>query len=158
MPRSQDNLISAELSPEKAQDLIARLRAIQAELPFLISLTKEERKRLAKPSDEAFTASASVVQIAQSFPDHFPPSILDAAELHRDHELAQQLADVHDAARALARGLEDTLLAARSDTYRVALQGYAIIKTIENKLPGVAALIQGLRQTLDRRARRPQAA
>ena len=153
MAKTDDNYISADLTEEQANALIAEILKIQAKMPFLISFTKQQRKSITKPSEEAFAACGAMAQIGETFPDHFPKAVLDVAELRRDYTLGKNLKPVLDAVNGLSRSIQDTLMAARSDSYRVSLQGYGLVKMIESKLPGVAALIAGMRKIFERPSR-----
>ncbi len=60
--------ITASLSPEDIQEIKAALQTIQKNLPFLITLSTEERRRLVKMGDKSLAFVSNSVTAAQSNP------------------------------------------------------------------------------------------
>ena len=79
--------ITGSLSPEDMQQIKAALQTIQKKLPFLITLSTEERRRLFKMGDKSLAFVNNSITAAQSNPDILPASF-DIQEFVRDYQLA----------------------------------------------------------------------
>lgn len=152
-----ENAVSASIEAEKAQELLGRIEALRAELPFLISLDSDDKASLLKPGARGLEGAAAVAELAEQNPAFFPASLMDAAELRADLELGRQLGPMARALRSLADALDDTVLAANSDAYRAALKGYALAKLAAKSLPGMDAKLEPLAEIFDRRRRKKSA-
>jgi hypothetical protein len=64
--------IKAKLSNTEKQEVISLIRAIEQKLPFLINLTLEERKHLAKISNRRLPFAQKVIDAAKQNPDLIP--------------------------------------------------------------------------------------
>lgn len=154
MPHDINNYVSAELSVKKQQELLSQLQNIRQALSFLVLFSPEERRSLAKPSDEALETSSQILQLIEQNPKHFPKELVDREELLRDLALIEMLIPLRDAAEQLAQALDDTLLAARSDSYRALLKAYSLAQLLQHELPGVAASIDPLKTVLEKSGRK----
>src|SRR5687768_10749001 len=77
------NKIDVTLTAEQVAAIIAALDTLDTALPFIVSLTPEERQRLFRMGtrSEGFVRDALVA--AQQYPEHMPPS-LEIAEMQKD--------------------------------------------------------------------------
>jgi hypothetical protein len=100
---------------------------IRQKLPFLIDLTIEERKRLAKMGDKSEAFVRKALEAVQSNPDALPRSF-DAAEFARDGALWDAFSPIASQVAQLAEMVDDTLVALSADLYDEALTAYGMLK------------------------------
>jgi hypothetical protein len=135
--------ITASLSPEDMQQIKAALQTIQKKLPFLITLSTEERRRLFKMGDKSLAFVNNSITAAQSNPDILPASF-DIQEFVRDYQLAATLTELLIALRQLSEQVDDTLLAVGSEAMSSSLTVYDYVKTAAKKTPGFKSLAEQL--------------
>jgi hypothetical protein len=135
--------ITASLSPEDMQQIKAALQTIQKKLPFLITLSTEERRRLFKMGDKSLAFVNNSITAAQSNPDILPASF-DIQEFVRDYQLAATLTELLIALRQLSEQVDDTLLAVGSEAMSSSLTVYDYVKTAAKKTPGLKSLAEQL--------------
>lgn len=85
--------VSATLSDADIQEIKAALQTIEQKLPFLITLTADERRKLFKMGDKSLAFVSNSLTAAQSNPDILPPSF-DLDEFRRDYQLITALTDI----------------------------------------------------------------
>jgi hypothetical protein len=135
--------ITGSLSPEDMQQIKAALQTIQKKLPFLITLSTEERRRLFKMGDKSLAFVNNSLTAAQSNPDILPASF-DIQEFVRDYQLAATLTELLIALRQLSEQVDDTLLAVGSEAMSSSLTVYDYVKTAAKKTPGLKRLAEQL--------------
>ncbi|WP_017318055.1 hypothetical protein [Mastigocladopsis repens] len=135
--------ITASLSPEDMQQIKAALQTIQKKLPFLITLSTEERRRLFKMGDKSLAFVNNSLTAAQSNPDILPASF-NLEEFVRDYQLAATLTELLIALRQLSEQVDDTLLAVGSEAMSSSLTVYGYVKTAAKKTPGLKRLAEQL--------------
>ena len=135
--------ITGSLSPEDMQQIKAALQTIQKKLPFLITLSTEERRRLFKMGDKSLAFVNNSITAAQSNADILPASF-DIQEFVRDYQLAATLTELLIALRQLSEQVDDTLLAVGSEAMSSSLTVYDYVKTAAKKTPGLKSLAEQL--------------
>jgi hypothetical protein len=135
--------ITGSLSPEDMQQIKAALQTIQKKLPFLITLSTEERRKLFKMGDKSLAFVNNSITAAQSNPDILPASF-DLQEFVRDYQLAATLTELLIALRQLSEQVDDTLLAVGSEAMSSSLTVYDYVKTAAKKTPGLKRLAEQL--------------
>ena len=135
--------IPGSLSPQDIQEIKAALQTIQKKLPFLITLSNEERRRLLKMGDKSLAFVNNSVTAAQSNREILPASF-DVEELVRDYQLASALTEVLTSIRQLTEQVDDTLLAVGSDAMTSSLTVYDYVKTAAKKTPGLKTVAEQL--------------
>ena len=135
--------ITGSLSPEDMQQIKAALQTIQKKLPFLITLSTEERRKLFKMGDKSLAFVNNSITAAQSNPDILPASF-DLQEFVRDYQLAATLTELLIALRQLSEQVDDTLLAVGSEAMSSSLTVYDYVKTAAKKTPGLKSLAEQL--------------
>ncbi len=148
------NLVSAELAPEVLAEVMELIRQIEARLPFLIALTKDNRTSLTWPGANGLEASASLAEAVAARPGLFPAEAVDVAEMKRDLALVKALTPIRDALSGLWQRIDDTVAAAGSDGYRAALRAYALAQVLMQLAPGLEAETAPFAAHLDRPSRR----
>ncbi|MFQ4142551.1 hypothetical protein [Chlorogloeopsis sp. ULAP02] len=135
--------ITAKLSPEDIQEIKAALQTIQKKLPFLITLSTEERRKRVKMGDKSLAFVNNSITAAQSNPDILPASF-DIEEFVRDYQLAATLTELLISMRQLTEQVDDTLLAVGSEAMSSSLTVYDYVKTAAKKTPGLKTLAEQL--------------
>ena len=124
---ASQNLVSGVLTDETLNTALAGIQSLTESLDFLISLSPDERKRLAKLRAEHVNFVTEMRDVCAQNPG-FLPRQFDLEEFDRDVALSSQLGQVETAMETLARQLEDTLIAVRSDMYSGALEAYGYLQ------------------------------
>ncbi len=135
--------VNASISPEDIQEIKAALQTVQKKLPFLITLTTEERRKLVKMGDKSLAFVNNSVVAAQSNRDILPPSFA-VEELVRDYQLTTTLTEILTSMRQLTEQVDDTLLAVGSDAMSSSLTVYDYVKTAAKKTPGLKTIAEQL--------------
>lgn len=119
--------IKGELLPEQQKAVFQALDEIQAQMPFLIDLTMEDRRNLPKMGDKSRTFVDQGLVLATQNQDILPRNF-DLDEYRSDVALVRQMEQVVFKLRQLTRRAEDTFIAAGSDAYTQTLVVYQSAK------------------------------
>ncbi|MFN6485232.1 MULTISPECIES: hypothetical protein [unclassified Nostoc] len=135
--------ITASLSPADVQEIKAAFATIQAKMPFLVTLSAEERRNLFKMGDKRLAFVNTSLIAAQSNKEILPASF-DVDEFVRDYQLATTLTEVLIGLRQLTEQVDDTLMAVGSEAMGSSLTVYDYVKTAAKKTPGLKSLAEQL--------------
>jgi hypothetical protein len=135
--------VNASISSQDMQEIKAALQTVQKKLPFLITLSLDERRKLFKMGDKSLAFVNNSVAAAQSNRDILPASF-DVEELVRDYQLATTLTELLTSMRQLTEQVDDTLLAVGSDAMTSSLTVYDYVKTAAKKTPGLKTIAEQL--------------
>ncbi|MEH2262625.1 hypothetical protein [Nostoc sp.] len=135
--------ITASLSPADVQEIKAAFATIQAKMPFLVTLSAEERRNLFKMGDKRLAFVNNSLIAAQSNKEILPASF-DVDEFVRDYQLAATLTEVLIGLRQLTEQVDDTLMAVGSEAMGSSLTVYDYVKTAAKKTPGLKSLAEQL--------------
>lgn len=135
--------IAAALSPQDIQEIKAALQTVQKKLPFLITLSTEERRKLVKMGDKSLAFVNNSVTAAQSNREILPATF-DVEELVRDYQLATALTELLISVQQLAEQVDDTLMAVGSEAMTSSLTVYDYVKTASKKTPGLKTVAEQL--------------
>ncbi|BAY13148.1 hypothetical protein [Calothrix sp. NIES-2098] len=150
--------ITATVSPEDIQEIKAALQTIQKKLPFLVTLSAEERQKLVKMGDKSLAFVNNSVTAAQSNREILPASF-NVEEFVQDYQLATTLTELLTSMRQLTEQVDDTLLAVGSEAMSSSLTVYDYVKTAAKKTPGLKTLAEQLGERFKAlRAKSPKAA
>jgi hypothetical protein len=119
------NRVSAELPEEDLGAVLGGFTTARGKMPFLVELTKEQRKRLVRIDGSAQPWSEKMLQFATQHPEIIPPKF-DVREMGRDVRLWAQLIEIDQALTSLKQLVDDTLLSAAVDAYSAALAVYQL--------------------------------
>ncbi len=143
------NLISATLSATDLATILANLEANDALLPFLLSLSNEDRKKLfkagAKRAGAIPLAAAALTQFPEIFPSNFP-----TAEVTKDILLRSAVMTVQAEYSARAAACGDTLLALNADAMQHVRQVYKYVQAAKDTTPGVRPIYEQMAVYFDR--------
>jgi hypothetical protein len=135
--------ITASLSPADIQEIKAAFATIEAKLPFLVTLSAEERRNLFKMGDKRLAFVNTSLIAAQSNRNILPASF-DLDEFVRDYQLAANLTEVLIGLRQLTEQVDDTLMAVGSEAMGSSLTVYDYVKTAAKKTPGLKTIAEQL--------------
>ncbi|MEH1813370.1 MAG: hypothetical protein V7K26_22665 [Nostoc sp.] len=135
--------IAATLSPEDIQEIKAALQTVQRKMPFLITLSTEERRKLVKMGDKSLAFVNNSVTAAQSNREILPATF-DVEELVQDYQLAAALTELLISVQQLAEQVDDTLMAVGSEAMTSSLTVYDYVKTASKKTPGLKTVAEQL--------------
>lgn len=135
--------ITATLKEADIKEIKAALETIQQKLPFLITLSVEERRKLYKMGDKSLAFVNNSLTAAQSNRDILPASF-DLEEFLRDYQLAATLTELLLELRQVTEQVDDTLMAVGSEAMTSSLTVYDYVKTAAKKTPGLKTLAEQL--------------
>jgi hypothetical protein len=135
--------ITASLTPADIQEIKAAFATIQKKLPFIVTLSAEERRKLFKMGDKRLAFVNTSLIAAQSNRDILPASF-DLDEFVRDYQLAANLTEVLIGLRQLTEQVDDTLMAVGSEAMGSSLTVYDYVKTAAKKTPGLKTIAEQL--------------
>jgi len=152
---SNENRVSAEISPESLQRILGALATLRAELPFLITVTPQERREMAKLGDKSVAFDEKCVSYMQTHPD-FLPGFVKADELAKDRALRSQMQRFAAEMNALSDAVEDTLSVVGSEIWMADLAYYQNVREGARRgLDGAQGIYEDLRQRFPRGSRTP---
>ncbi|MEH2081848.1 MAG: hypothetical protein V7K89_18250 [Nostoc sp.] len=135
--------IAATLSPQDIQEIKAALQTVQKKLPFLITLSTEERRKLVKMGDKSLAFVNNSITAAQSNREILPATF-DVEELVQDYQLAATLTELLISMQQLTEQVDDTLMAVGSEAMTSSLTVYDYVKTASKKTPGLKTVAEQL--------------
>ena len=133
------NLVSANLSAEAKERVLAHLEGIRKELDFLAAFGEKELRGLFRAGTGFAPLLDKAYLVAGEHPEILP-SIFPSEEFKRDYRLYKELAPIASQVEQLARSLEGTMTALSSDTLMEALEVYAAVKQHRDKVPGLGVV------------------
>ena len=114
MPES--NRISATLLAAAITAINTAIATIRTNLPFLLTLTLDERKALPKLGDGRVALLEDAYPLMLSNPD-LVPSYIDIAEVTKDHDLRNALDPIFNSIATLCQDVGDTETIVGSELY-----------------------------------------
>ncbi len=149
---SMNNRVSASLEANDRAEVIAALQTIKDKLPFLLSLTADERKALAKMGDRNLPFVKKALEVATQNPD-FLPRTFDLEELRKDVELFEAMYPLMIAFSQIQVSLNDTYMTVGSEAYTAALKVYNYAKANGDDA-GMEPLVDELAQRFNRKTKK----
>ena len=140
------NLVSASLTPADIGEIKQALQTINTKLPFLISLTDEQRTGGLRLGDKSFGFIDKVDSYIKSNPQ-LVPSYLDTTEFGKDYQLTKDLLEIMRIIKPLTVNMEDTCTESGIEAFAAALAYYNAIKTAAKQgVPGAQAIYDDLQK------------
>ncbi len=112
-------------------------------MPFLITLSTEERRKLVKMGDKSLAFVNNSITAAQSNREILPATF-DVEELVQDYQLAAALTELLISMQQLTEQVDDTLMAVGSEAMTSSLTVYDYVKTASKKTPGLKIVAEQL--------------
>ena len=119
-----DNRISAELSAAAVTAVRDAIAVIRTNLPFLVSLSTDERRTLPKLGDNRLALDEDAHALMGGHPDDVP-AFVSLPELEKDRTLRAQLDDIRLGLEALHNDVEGTEMVLGSEMLMAYLAFYA---------------------------------
>ena len=142
---SNFNKVSAVLTDADLQKIIKALDDIQTALPFLVTFTKDEKKKLRKMGAKSVEYVNLCLQGTANFNNQLPASF-DNAEFQKDVTLTNALLTISVKMGALYEGVNDTMMASGSDSMMAADEVYGALKNAAKKNASVKTLVDQIAQ------------
>ena len=141
-----NNRINTTIDAAVLATIKTKLSEINAALPFLISLTPDERKNLPKINEANKIFVEDAITGMQNNPAIIP-SYLNLGNVKNDLTLFQQLDDVMSITNQLNQKISDTQMLAGSEAYVSSLTAYRLFESASNAgVDGTTAVYNSLRQ------------
>nr|VFJ66852.1 MAG: hypothetical protein BECKFW1821C_GA0114237_101084 [Candidatus Kentron sp. FW] len=121
----------------------AAIGTILQKMPFLINLTVQERKSIAKAGLDSVSFIQNALAAAEDHPDILPKSS-STPEFKNDVELFTQLTELGALIDSLASQVDDTRLAVGGEAMREGTQVYDYVKTAAKTTPGLKPIADQL--------------
>lgn len=128
--------ISAQVSNADAQAVKDSVATVRSKLPFLVSLTADERRSIFKAGPNSLAFVQNSLQAARNNPDILPGTF-DADEFESDVNLFAVLTDLGTVVQQLASEIDDTRLAVGGEAMNEATQIYNYVKAAAKTKPGL---------------------
>lgn len=121
------NRISATLSAEDREAVLASVATIRSKLPFLLSLEPGEIRELPRVGPKTLAFDEGCVSYMAENPELIP-AYIDPNEVAKDRALRTQIADIVRSLGSLAQDSEDTLAVISHEIYNADLAFYQNVK------------------------------
>ena len=139
--------IDVTLTTEQEAAIVAAMDTLELALPFLVSLTIDDRQRLFKLGTRSEGFVAEALSAALQHPEYVP-SALAIVELQRDIALRQTLLPILQRARLLYTKLNDTWMLAGADAMQAATAIYRVLRAQRGE--GLDVTVSVLKQRFER--------
>ncbi|MCL5033473.1 MAG: hypothetical protein M1395_00010 [Bacteroidetes bacterium] len=134
------NRVSAVLSQADLEAALGGIKITKEKLPFLIEISRGEKRRLVRIDDAAQPWTARMLEAATQHPGMLPANF-DLQEMQKDVELWRQLIQVGQALTSLKQLVDDTCDAVAVDAYSSALAVYRLGKDTGIGMEGLEDLM-----------------
>ena len=139
------NRISAELIDQDIAELRALVTAARSKLPFLIGLTTQERKELAKLGEKTVGFDEKIQAYMLTNPE-FQPGFVDPAEVRKDRLLRTRFMSFFPDFMTLAEHMEDTMTILGNEILMADLAYYQSVREAARRgVPGAQQIYDDLR-------------
>lgn len=125
------NRVSMVIGDDDRNQILQAIQVIKSKLPYLITLSDEERQNIPKMGDKTVSFVNKCYEYAQQNPG-IVPRFLDLEEFKKDTEVVKQLFQIYAPLQKLVEELDDTMMMAGSEAYAAALVFYSALKTALN--------------------------
>lgn len=139
------NLITGTLVAEDQKVVNDAISVLNEKMPFLLAMQNVDVSKFFKPGNAYQPLLDLALQTAEAHPEILPP-VFDAKEFKKDGELYAVLAPIAMRIAELHTGMQKTQIAVGSDTLKGALEVYAAVKQHKNKVPGLSAVYDEMRE------------
>ena len=137
---ARTNKITGVFTDAVKVDVIAKINEAKALMPFLITLTEEERKRHKGIGNKNLSYVQKCLEGAIAFPDELKKNF-DTAEFKKDVEMFNSLIGAYIACAALLEMIDDSMKAAGIDAMGSSSEVYASLKTSAKSNANVKAIV-----------------
>ena len=139
------NNLSVTIPQADVDAVKAAFATINSKLPFLISLTIEERKKLLKMGPKSVDFVQGCLRAANNNPTIFPASF-SVPEFAKDVNAYLPISELLLLTNSLAEKLNDTAMALGSEGMKQSLDVFDYVKTAAKRTPGLKSVVEELGQ------------
>lgn len=140
------NLVSTTLPAEDKTAIMDAIQTLVTKMPFLISLTNDQRRGGMKLGDKTVGFVDKVVDYSQSNPD-FVPAYLDLTEFNNDYLLIKDLSEILRVLQPVVQNIEDTTTEAGIEALGAAMVFYNSVKSAAKQgVPGAKSIYDDLQK------------
>jgi hypothetical protein len=132
--------ISAVLTEAEKNDVITKINEAKESMPFLISLTTEERRTLKGIGNKNLAYVQKCLEGALAFPNELKKNF-DVPEFQKDVTLFNNLLGIQLACLALFESVDDTMKAAGIDAMGSASEVYDSLKSSAKSNANVKSIV-----------------
>jgi hypothetical protein len=137
--------VSGTVTSADVNDILAALDVVHAKLPFLITLSTQERREAPKMGEKSIGFDDKCRVYMTNNPE-FIPGYVDAAEVAAERDLRAQVMHVFSLLNALTEKVDDTLMAINSEIWVKDLAYYQSVREAARRsLPGAETIYADLR-------------
>ncbi len=149
------NKIDAEIPQQTEEQAMQSIAGLKGMFPFLLDLTPNERKRLAKLSRKRQDFIDKVLIHAEQNPGFFP-GFASLEAYRRDALLIKCLQRLYAAALPFCEQLKDTIMFTQAEAYELARAFYSSVKSAASHgIDGTEQIIADLSYHFKRKAGAP---
>lgn len=142
---SDDNRISASITAQDVTDINAAIQTIRTKLPFLIGISNQERREMAKLGDKSMGFDEKCAAYMVSNPE-FLPGFVVPAEVNKDRELRDLMLEFFPNLQTLCESVDDTLMVVNSELMMADLSFYQNVRQAAKRgRPGADTIYNDLR-------------
>ena len=144
---------TAELSAADLAKIKTALTTIRQLLPFLLTLSKRDRRKLFKMGDKSLAFVQNSLQAARNNPDILPGSF-DAEKMEKDVDIVVILTELNQLIAQLHSDTDDTLMAFGSQAINQGTDVYTYAKAAAKTQPGLKTVVEQLGTRFVKKARK----
>jgi hypothetical protein len=144
--------IDATISVADLQAVKDSFDAVLSKLPFLVTLTPNERISITKTGPDSVSFVENALVTAQGNEKAVPESF-DIAAFERDVKLFAALNELQMRAESVTSQLDDTRLAVGGEAMQSAMQVYQYLKTASKNTPGLKPAVDQLSERFAKASR-----
>ncbi|MFN0119100.1 MAG: hypothetical protein ACKV2V_01210 [Blastocatellia bacterium] len=144
-----NNRISHTLPVSDINEVMNAVNTIKQKLPFLLSLTSDERRSQLKPGDRGRVFATTALEIGVQNPEILPP-VFSLEEMRKDVELLAAFQPILLALTQLQAMAADTDMVLTAEAYTAGLDLYSFAKA-SNRVSSTSGPLAELRRMMGRR-------
>lgn len=147
---ANDNAVSAKLSAKDTGDILEAIQTIRSKLPFLRTLTPQERRERTKMGAKTVGFDDKCVAYMQSNPE-FLPGFFPVEEVKKDRDLRGQIMRFIAELNSLTQQVDDTLMVVSGEVLMADLAYYQNVRSAAKRgLPGAKGIAEDLQTCFQR--------
>ncbi|MFL5729759.1 MAG: hypothetical protein ACJ75J_09770 [Cytophagaceae bacterium] len=131
----------------------AAIATINSKMPFLITLSEDEKKTLFKMGPKSVDFVQDCLTAVQGFPGILPANF-NTVEFTKDGTLVKSLVDIGMQLDSLSEKVNDTLMAVGSEAMASSLQVYSYVRVGADHTPGLKSVEEKMNARFKRHPRK----
>lgn len=143
------NLISGTMSAEDVTACVDAINVLKEKMPFLSTIQNVDVSTLFKPGNNYQPLLSIAKRVVETHPEILP-AVFNKDEFLKDHELYKTTSGIALQVAELDTALQKTVMAVGSDALIGALEVYAAVKQHKNKVAGLSAVHDEMKQFFNR--------